>query len=295
MRALGSGARAAKPTQAGDGELAAAKRERAREPRERRARDVEPHLALEALARISPHVLGLHQRLERLARAHRRRRDDDEAMDLAAHDVELRRGREDRIELGAEGIDQHAELAAFLTEGLRPRAGPSAAAIADRDVDLVPGVQGPVPYGHHQAFEPRPDVAAWLPGQVGDGGGAARLEPHRGVVRARRVGELRRSPVGGEAGGDLQPRKLVVSVGADLVGNRPGPELAGDDRVGRGDRRPPDISRINVDRHQRVLTAVESGTARRSRPRGECILSALDPWRGGRVGRRQPPAKRLQG
>jgi len=121
---LDSGACAAKPTQSRHGELAAAKRERAREALERRALRAEHPRALETLARIAPRVFGFHERLERLARAHRRRRDDDQPVNRAPHDVELRRGRESRIELGPEGIDEHSELAAFLAEGLGPRAGP---------------------------------------------------------------------------------------------------------------------------------------------------------------------------
>ncbi len=86
---LGSGARAAKPAQSRDRELAAAKRDSTREALERRSLRAEIHRALEALARIAPRVFGFHEGLERLIRADRGRRDDDQPVNRAAHDVEL--------------------------------------------------------------------------------------------------------------------------------------------------------------------------------------------------------------
>ena len=210
----------------------------------------EMHRTLEPLARIAPRVFSLYERLERLARADGRRRDDDQAMNRAAHDIELGRGCQDRIELGAERVNEHSKLAALLAEGLGSRARSAAAPVADRDVDLVPRIERAVPDRDHETLEPGSDIAARLPGQVRNGRRAARLEAHGRVVRARRIAELRRSPIGRETRGDLEPRELVVAVGADLVGDRPGAELAGDDRRGGGNPRPPDVSWIGVDRHQ---------------------------------------------
>src|SRR5262249_30485467 len=222
----------------------------ARKGREGRGLRGEIHRALEGLARIAPRVFGFHESIERLARPDGRRRDDDQAVNCAAHDVELGRGYQDRIELGAERVDQQSKLAALLAEGLGPRARSAAAPVADRDVDLIPGIERAVPDRHHETLEPRADMAARLPGQVRDGRRAPRLESNARVIRARRIAELRRSPIGREARGDLEPRELVVAVGADLVGDRPGPELACDDGIGRGNPRPPDVSWIGVDRHQ---------------------------------------------
>src|SRR5262249_14926946 len=113
------------------------------------------------------YVLGFHERLERLARAHRRWRNDDEPVDSAAHDIELGRGHEHGVELGSERVDEQPQLAASLAKRLRPRARPAAAPVADRGVDLVPGMERAVAYGDHEALEPGADIPAGLPGQKG--------------------------------------------------------------------------------------------------------------------------------
>src|SRR5262249_61051437 len=87
----------------------------------------------------------------------------------------------------------------------------------------------------HQALEPGPHLAARLVGEARDRGVAPALEPYRAVLEPLRIRELRAPPVRGEPRGDLDPRPLVIAVGADLVGQRPRPDLAAPDgAVGGG-------------------------------------------------------------
>src|SRR5437867_3013582 len=122
--------------------------------------DGQPNLSLEALARIAPDILRLHQRVERFARPHRGRRHRDEPVEVAAHDVERRRGLERRVELGAEGVDEEPPLAAALAEGLGPRARSPSAPVADGDVDAVARVERAVSHRDHEALEPGADLSA---------------------------------------------------------------------------------------------------------------------------------------
>src|SRR5437763_1207380 len=110
-----------------------------------------------------------------------------------------------------------ATLAAALAEGLRPRSGAARAAIADGDVDAVTGIERAVGDGHGDGLEPRPHLPTRLECDRRHRRLALRLESNRRVVRAARLRELRRAPVGGEAPRDLQPRALVVAIRADLV------------------------------------------------------------------------------
>ena len=247
---LAAGVGDAERAHRGDGELAAAKRDPGRKPGDPSAAHAERHVARESLARVTPEVFGLHQGLEGLAGVRGRRRDHDQPVEVAPDDVERGRPGERRIELGAEGIDQHPPLTATLAECLGARPGPSAAPIPEGDVHLVARIERSIADRDDQALEPGADVAARLPAQMRDGGRAAGLEPDRRVVGRRRVRELGRSPVRGEAARDLQPGELVVAVLAHFVGDRPAAGLAGDDRPGRRDPRAADISRLRVDRHQ---------------------------------------------
>src|SRR5262249_38238361 len=149
-----------------------------------------------------------------------------------------------------ERVDKEPQLAPSLAKRLSSRARSAPAPVTDRDVNLVSGIERAVADGDDEALEPGAYVPAGLPGQMGDRRGTPRLQAHRGVVGALRIGELRRAPIGREARGDLEPRELVVPVRADLVGDRPGAELPGDDRPGGADRRLPDVLRIGIDRHR---------------------------------------------
>ena len=125
-------------------------------------------LAVEALARVAPHVLGLDERIERLARANRGRRDGDEAVERATDHVEARGGRQHRVELGAERIDEDPPLAALLAERLGARAGAPRRGIADRHVDAIARRQRAVGDRDDQRLEPRPHLTALLDGEIGD-------------------------------------------------------------------------------------------------------------------------------
>ena len=217
MRASAPAAVSVEAREPGRGQLAAPPRDARGKASDRCALGAEPDLAREPLAGIAPGVLGLDERVERLARSDCRGSHDDEPVEVAAHHVDHRRGVEHRVQLGAEGIHEEPEFTAPLAERLGARAGAAAAPVADGHVDAVAGIERAVGHRDHEALEPRPHLAARLEGERGHRRLARRLEPHRAVFGGARVGELRLAPVGGEARGDLDARPLVVAVGADLV------------------------------------------------------------------------------
>src|SRR5262249_46259334 len=185
----GAGAGGPKPTDGRDGERALAERELAWQTVEQSPLGGERHHALESLARIAPHILGFHERLERLVPSHRRSRDGDEPVQATAHDIELGRGHEHGGELGSARVAEGTQLAPSPAKRLSSRARSAPAPVTDRDVNLVSRIERAITDGDDEALEPGSYVAAGLPGQVGDCRGTPRLQANRGVVGAPRVGE----------------------------------------------------------------------------------------------------------
>ena len=251
--------RASLPAAASAGRSAA--RRRPRRSSTRRARAGRPRSRpsppsatspVEALARVAPDVLGLDERVERLARrarsSARPRRADGGRRPRRRAPARRRAPRRARCR-----TDRRRAATRSRARGTSGRAsrGRRRCRSPIVDVDAVARVERAVGDRHDEALEPRPDLAARLEARARRTAVAhVRLEPHRGVVGGRRVGELRRAPVGGEARGDLQPRALVVAVGADLVGDRPRAERAGDDGPSGRDPGAADVARIRVDRHR---------------------------------------------
>ena len=182
--------------------------------------------------RVAPNVLGDDRKPERLARDRERRQDRLEPRGRPGHEREARRDGKLGEFVGREGVDIDLQREVLLAIGLQPQPGRAAAPVAEAHGHRVAGAQEAAADADQQRVHPRPDVEALDP--VLELGAVARLDG--GVVRRRRIGELRLRHVGGGAPGDLQHPGVVDAEGAGRIGERELRVRAGHERTGRAQR-----------------------------------------------------------
>ena len=145
---------------------------------------------VEPLAGIAPDVLGLDERVERLARrapsSAPRRRAGGGSPPTTSITGEASSTEYSSVPKGSTK-SRHSQPRSRNVWAREP--GPPPLPVADGDVDAVAGIERAVGHRDHEALEPRPHLAARLEGERGHRRLARRLEPHRAVVR-RRVGSV---------------------------------------------------------------------------------------------------------